>query len=148
MIGLCQEGKSSPDALWRSAGVSSFLVLRCVCWPLSRGSYSLGVSESASAEFSFCTPSAPPSTYAFKLMIAADTNVADCIHLDMIGPSVKTYSGEMPSSYAGIAKCGSAKRSSILECVFTALCDESRTFERNCLTSSSYLQCVLEPKEW
>src|SRR5690242_10295503 len=27
----------------------------------------LGVSESASAEFSFFTPSAPPSTYAFKL---------------------------------------------------------------------------------
>ncbi len=24
MIGLCQEGKSSPDALWRSAGVNSF----------------------------------------------------------------------------------------------------------------------------
>src|SRR5258707_2608971 len=70
MIGLCQEGKSSPDALWRSAGVSSFLVLRCVCWPLSRGSYSLGVSESASAEFSFCTPSAPPSTYTFKLIVA------------------------------------------------------------------------------
>jgi len=27
----------------------------------------LGVSESASAEFSSCTPSAPPSTYTFKL---------------------------------------------------------------------------------
>jgi hypothetical protein len=27
----------------------------------------LGVSESASAEFSFCTPSAPPPAYAFKL---------------------------------------------------------------------------------
>src|ERR1700751_2110726 len=27
----------------------------------------VGVSESASAEFSFCTPSAPPSTYPFKL---------------------------------------------------------------------------------
>ena len=25
-----------------------------------------GVSESASAEFSFCAPSAPPSTHAFK----------------------------------------------------------------------------------
>jgi hypothetical protein len=24
MIGLCQEGKSSPDALWRSAGVNPF----------------------------------------------------------------------------------------------------------------------------
>src|SRR6266446_8147177 len=38
MIGLCQEGKSSPDALGRSAGVNSFLVLRRVCWPLGRGS--------------------------------------------------------------------------------------------------------------
>jgi hypothetical protein len=28
----------------------------------------LDVSESASAEFSSCTPSAPPSTYAFKLI--------------------------------------------------------------------------------
>src|SRR5467141_3828948 len=28
----------------------------------------LGVSESASAEFSFCTPSAPPLTYTFKLI--------------------------------------------------------------------------------
>src|SRR5271170_7864128 len=28
----------------------------------------LGVSESASAEFSFFTPSAPPSTYTFKLI--------------------------------------------------------------------------------
>jgi hypothetical protein len=24
MIGLCQEGKRSPDALWRSAGVNPF----------------------------------------------------------------------------------------------------------------------------
>jgi hypothetical protein len=29
----------------------------------------LGVSESASAEFSFFTPSAPPSTYTFKLIV-------------------------------------------------------------------------------
>jgi len=38
MIGLCQEGKSSPDALRRSAGVNLFLILRRVCWPLGRGS--------------------------------------------------------------------------------------------------------------
>src|SRR5882757_6628784 len=31
------------------------------------GGASFGVSESASAEFSFSTPSAPPSTYTFKL---------------------------------------------------------------------------------
>src|SRR6266849_2043505 len=31
------------------------------------GRASFGVSESASAEFSFSTPSAPPSTYTFKL---------------------------------------------------------------------------------
>jgi hypothetical protein len=41
MIGLCQEGKSSPDALGRSAGCKSFLILRRVCWLLSRGSYKL-----------------------------------------------------------------------------------------------------------
>ena len=35
MIGLCQEGKGSPDALRRSAGCKSFLILRRVCWPLS-----------------------------------------------------------------------------------------------------------------
>src|SRR5882724_9317715 len=39
MISLCQEGKSSPGALGRSAGTNSFLILRRVCWPLSRGSY-------------------------------------------------------------------------------------------------------------
>src|SRR5580698_7797745 len=33
------------------------------------GGASFGVSESASAEFSFCTPSAPPSTYALKLLV-------------------------------------------------------------------------------
>src|SRR6267154_2127648 len=33
------------------------------------GGASFGVSESASAEFSFSTPSAPPSTYTFKLPI-------------------------------------------------------------------------------
>src|SRR6266478_194571 len=32
------------------------------------GGASFGVSESASAEFSFSTPSAPPSTYTFKLI--------------------------------------------------------------------------------
>jgi hypothetical protein len=31
MIGLCQEGKSSPDALRRSAGVNLFWFLRRVC---------------------------------------------------------------------------------------------------------------------
>src|SRR5712692_11772427 len=39
MIGLCQEGKSSPDALRRSAGTKLFLISRRVCWPLSRGSF-------------------------------------------------------------------------------------------------------------
>jgi hypothetical protein len=39
MIGLCQEGKSSPGALRRSAGVDSFLIPRRACWPLGRGSY-------------------------------------------------------------------------------------------------------------
>src|SRR5258708_30917068 len=33
------------------------------------GGASFGVSESASAEFSFSTPSAPPSTYTFKLIV-------------------------------------------------------------------------------
>src|SRR6267143_6908809 len=33
------------------------------------GGASFGVSESASAEFSFSTPSAPPSTYTFKLPV-------------------------------------------------------------------------------
>src|SRR6266850_2411520 len=33
------------------------------------GGASFGVSESASAEFSFSTPSAPPSTYTFKLVV-------------------------------------------------------------------------------
>src|SRR5450755_1488152 len=42
----------------------------------------LGVSESASAEFSFFTPSAPPSTYTFKLirswqLIAAQSGFDD-----------------------------------------------------------------------
>ena len=39
MIGLCQEGKSSPGALRRSAGVDSFLIPRRACWPLGHGSY-------------------------------------------------------------------------------------------------------------
>jgi hypothetical protein len=39
MIGLCQEGKSSPDALRRSACTKLFLIPRRVCWPLSRGSF-------------------------------------------------------------------------------------------------------------
>ena len=39
MIGLCQEGQSSPDALRRSAGTKLFLISRRVCWPLSRGSF-------------------------------------------------------------------------------------------------------------
>src|SRR5258708_21153056 len=33
------------------------------------GGASFGVSESASAEFSFSTPSAPPSTYTFRLIV-------------------------------------------------------------------------------
>jgi hypothetical protein len=37
MIRLCQEGKSSPGALRRSANGNSFLVLRRVCWPLQEG---------------------------------------------------------------------------------------------------------------
>jgi hypothetical protein len=40
MIGLCQEGKSSPDALRRSAGVILFDSSPRVFWLLSRGSYS------------------------------------------------------------------------------------------------------------
>ena len=36
MIGLCQEGKSSPGALWRSACTNLFLILRRACWPLGR----------------------------------------------------------------------------------------------------------------
>jgi hypothetical protein len=39
MIGLCQEGKSSPDALRRSACTKLFPISRRVCWPLSRGSF-------------------------------------------------------------------------------------------------------------
>src|SRR5712675_1910280 len=39
MIGLCQEGKSSPGALWEERGCKFFLILRRVCWPLGRGSY-------------------------------------------------------------------------------------------------------------
>src|SRR5258706_11572201 len=39
MIGLCQEGKSSPDALRRSACTKLFLIPRRVRWPLSRGSF-------------------------------------------------------------------------------------------------------------
>jgi hypothetical protein len=39
MIGRCQEGKSSPDALRWSACTNSFLILRRVCWLLSRGSF-------------------------------------------------------------------------------------------------------------
>src|SRR6266403_1683887 len=39
MIGLCQEGKSSPDALRRSACTKLFVIPRRVCWPLSRGSF-------------------------------------------------------------------------------------------------------------
>src|SRR5215470_13401037 len=34
MIGLCQEGKSSPDALGRSAGVKIFGFVSASCWPL------------------------------------------------------------------------------------------------------------------
>ncbi len=41
MICLCQEGKSSPDALGEERGYKSFLILRRVCWPLGRGSYFL-----------------------------------------------------------------------------------------------------------
>src|SRR6267378_3831739 len=37
------------------------------------GGASFGVSESASAEFSFSTPSAPPSTYTFKLIVTEGT---------------------------------------------------------------------------
>ena len=39
MIGLCQEGKSSPDALRRSAGANLFLILPRACRSLGRGSY-------------------------------------------------------------------------------------------------------------
>jgi len=39
MIGLCQEGASSPDALGRSAGVNSFWFFAACGWPLGRGSY-------------------------------------------------------------------------------------------------------------
>jgi len=40
MIGLCQEGKSSPDALRRSAGVKLVGFFAACFWLLSRGSYS------------------------------------------------------------------------------------------------------------
>jgi len=36
MIGLCQEGKSAPEALGRSAGVKLF-GLQCVCRPRGQG---------------------------------------------------------------------------------------------------------------
>jgi len=36
MIGLCQEGKSSPDALGRSAGVNSSGSSARRVWPLGR----------------------------------------------------------------------------------------------------------------
>ena len=39
MIGLCQEGKSSPDALSEERGYKFFLILRRVCWPAGRGYY-------------------------------------------------------------------------------------------------------------
>jgi hypothetical protein len=47
-IGLCQEGKSAPDALRRSACTKLFLILRRVCWPLGPRSPSFmkGVSPS------------------------------------------------------------------------------------------------------
>ena len=38
MIGLCQEGQSSPGALRRSAGVNSFRFVSASCWPLGLGS--------------------------------------------------------------------------------------------------------------
>ena len=40
MIGLCQEGKSSPNALRRSAGVNLFRFFAACFWLLSHGSYS------------------------------------------------------------------------------------------------------------
>jgi hypothetical protein len=45
MIGLCQEGKSSPGALRRIAGTKLFLILRRVYWPLSRGSFLIEESD-------------------------------------------------------------------------------------------------------
>ena len=51
MIGLCQEGKSSPDALPEERGCKFFLILRRVCWPLGRGS---SVREN---QTSICCPS-------------------------------------------------------------------------------------------
>jgi hypothetical protein len=39
MIGPCQEAKSPPDALGRSAGVKVFAFLSAWCWPLGRGFY-------------------------------------------------------------------------------------------------------------
>src|SRR6266446_4899939 len=42
------------------------------------GGASFGVSESASAEFSFSTPSAPPSTYTFKLIVTDPAHVSPC----------------------------------------------------------------------
>jgi len=95
MIGLWREARSAPDALGRSAAVAiqikasggnpSFgeylasVVFRAIADHLLvniqadvihtlHGGAPFGVSESArSLDFGFCTPSAPPSTYTFKL---------------------------------------------------------------------------------
>jgi len=39
MIGLCQEGKSSPDALREERGCEFFSAFSASCWPLGRGFY-------------------------------------------------------------------------------------------------------------
>ena len=40
MIGLCQEGKSSPDALREERGCEFFSAFSASCWPLGGGFYS------------------------------------------------------------------------------------------------------------
>ena len=57
-----RSANSIPDAPAQSPKSSpAFRLQRSATWSLP------GVSESASAEFSFFTPSAPPSTYTFEL---------------------------------------------------------------------------------
>ena len=68
MIGLCQEGKGLSTRLG-GARVYSFYTCERPGRCKLHGEASLVFSESASAEFSFSTPSAPPPTYTFKLIV-------------------------------------------------------------------------------